>query len=213
MDYSASMHGDDHAVGASPWGTSPMSSPQASQTRFGAIAGDSPPSPALGSQISGNGFGAEQDEGGFGQPGDGFRRPDTASTLSEGDTQAQLSDTEGEDAGGRQHQPDAYQDENLSPSQAHDPNRLSGSTARASQEQAQAQVRKPTGPVYKLQAKITGLERAARKDPILRFDVHASWETPIPDLGPYADHDRPTFQSFERPSSAMSGVCTPSSSS
>lgn len=28
--------------------------------------------------------------------------------------------------------------------------------------------------MYKLQAKITGLERAARKDPILRFDVHVS---------------------------------------
>ena len=27
-------------------------------------------------------------------------------------------------------------------------------------------------PQYKLQAKITGLERTGRKDPILRFDVH-----------------------------------------
>lgn len=30
----------------------------------------------------------------------------------------------------------------------------------------------PQGPQYKLQAKITGLERAGRKDPIMRFDVH-----------------------------------------
>lgn len=29
-------------------------------------------------------------------------------------------------------------------------------------------------PQYKLQAKITGLERTGRKDPILRFDVHVS---------------------------------------
>ncbi len=28
------------------------------------------------------------------------------------------------------------------------------------------------GPQYKLQAKITGLERTGRKDPIMRFDVH-----------------------------------------
>ena len=29
-------------------------------------------------------------------------------------------------------------------------------------------------PQYKLQAKITGLERTGRKDPILRFDIHVS---------------------------------------
>lgn len=29
-------------------------------------------------------------------------------------------------------------------------------------------------PVYKIQAKITGLERTGKKDPILRFDVHVS---------------------------------------
>jgi hypothetical protein len=33
-------------------------------------------------------------------------------------------------------------------------------------------------PQYKLQAKITGLERTGRKDPILRFDVHVSPESP-----------------------------------
>ena len=48
-----------------------------------------------------------------------------------------------------------------------------------------AQRHRPTGPAgkpgqranlpqYKLEAKITGLERTGRKDPILRFDVHVS---------------------------------------
>ncbi len=34
------------------------------------------------------------------------------------------------------------------------------------------QMRRPMQPQFKLQAKITGLERTGRKDPILRFDVH-----------------------------------------
>lgn len=36
----------------------------------------------------------------------------------------------------------------------------------------QQYTRRPAGPQYKMQAKITGLERTGRKDPILRFDVH-----------------------------------------
>lgn len=35
-------------------------------------------------------------------------------------------------------------------------------------------------PQYKLQAKITGLERTGRKDPILRFDVHVRTLLRIP---------------------------------
>lgn len=33
---------------------------------------------------------------------------------------------------------------------------------------------RPPAPVYKIQGKITGLERTGKKDPILRFDVHVS---------------------------------------
>lgn len=42
------------------------------------------------------------------------------------------------------------------------------------------QVQEPKGPQYKLQAKITGLERTGRKDPILRFDVHVRIMLHIP---------------------------------
>jgi hypothetical protein len=38
---------------------------------------------------------------------------------------------------------------------------------------ARQNARQPA-PVYKIQAKITGLERTGKKDPILRFDVHVS---------------------------------------
>lgn len=33
---------------------------------------------------------------------------------------------------------------------------------------------RPPAPVYKIQGKITGLERSGKKDPILRFDIHVS---------------------------------------
>jgi hypothetical protein len=40
-------------------------------------------------------------------------------------------------------------------------------------------VQQPQAPQYKLQAKITGLERTGRKDPILRFDVHVCFNESI----------------------------------
>lgn len=162
MDYTTSIHDADHPAGASPWGSSPASSPQANRTTFS--AGEDPPAspPVFGSP--GNGFGADHDDS-------DFARPRTASTVSEGDTETGVAEDEEGGIPGQQ-QPGADNDENVSPNQAHDPNRFSGDTARASHEQSQ--VRKSTQSQYKLQAKITGLERAAKKDPILRFDVHVS---------------------------------------
>lgn len=176
MDYSASIHDADHPSGASPWGTSPTASPRADRTTFGSVAGEPPASPpAFASPISGNGFGAGNDDGGFGSSDHDFRRPGTSSTVSEGDTHTQATEpVEGDGPVDYQQFPD----ENLAPSPAHDANRLSGDTARASQEQPQ--LRKPAKPLEKLQAKITGLERAARKDPILRFDVHVGHSASFP---------------------------------
>lgn len=167
MDYSSSIHDGENPAGASPWGSSPVASPQASQTTFGAIDGPAPASPPV-FGAAGNGFGEEHDDGEYG-------RPRTASTVSEDDTQTGETEDEESSIQGQQKQQQqsgAYNDENRSPSQAQDVNRFSGDTARASQDQAQ--VRRSTQPQYKLQAKITGLERAAKKDPILRFDVHVS---------------------------------------
>lgn len=168
MDYSASIHDADNPSGSSPWGNSPVTSPQADRTTFGSITGESPaPPPDFASQISGNGFEAANDDGGFGSSDHGFRRPGTASTFSEADTFTQATEPVEGDGPVDDRQ---FPDENLAPPQAHDANRLSGDTARPSQEQPQP--RRSSKPVDKLQAKITGLERAARKDPILRFDVH-----------------------------------------
>lgn len=163
MDYTTSIHDADHPAGASPWGHSPSSSPQANRTTFSAGEGGPPASPPIFGSPS-NGFEAHHDDA-------DFARPRTASTVSEGDTETGATEEEEGNVSGQQ-QSGAYNDENVSPSQAHDPNRFSGDTARASHEQPL--VRKSTQPQYKLQAKITGLERAAKKDPILRFDVHVS---------------------------------------
>ena len=38
---------------------------------------------------------------------------------------------------------------------------------------------KQPAPIYKIQAKITGLERTGKKDPILRFDVHVRGSPPF----------------------------------
>lgn len=178
MDYSASINDTEHPAGDSPWGNSPVPSPQANRTTFGAASGGPPSSPPVfGSpQISGNGFGPEHDDdGGFGSPEQPYgARPGTASTVSEGDAHTTETAIGDAPAGEQQQQQVGFHDENVSPShQGHDP-RLSGDTARASREQP-PQPRKPAQPQYKLQAKITGLERAARKDPILRFDVHVSY--------------------------------------
>lgn len=163
MDYTASIHDADHPAGASPWGNSPTSSPQADRTTFSAVGGDPPASPPPFGSPS-NGFEGSHDD-------TDFARPRTASTISEGDTETGATEDEEENISAQQ-QPGAYNDENVSPSQAHEVNRFSGDTARPSDEQPN--IRKSTQPQYKLQAKITGLERAAKKDPILRFDVHVS---------------------------------------
>lgn len=182
MDYSASIQDADHPSGGSPWGSSPASSPQAHRATFGAVAAEPPASPTpFDTHIPSNGFGASHHGGGFDSSEHSFERPGTA----ESDTPTQTTETtpgQGDVTAGQQ-QPGPFGDENISPSQAHESSRMSGDNAYVGQ--AEHQVRRPTQPTYKLQAKITGLERAARKDPILRFDVHVSNSLralPTPDI-------------------------------
>lgn len=192
MDYTASIHDADHPAGASPWGNSPTASPQADRTTFSAGGGDPSASPPPFGSPS-NGFEAPHDDA-------DFTRPRTASTVSEGDTETGATeDEEGNIAG--QQQSGAYNDENMSPSQAHEAHRFSGDTARPSHEQPQ--IRKSTQPQYKLQAKITGLERAAKKDPILRFDVHVSIIGASLAGELQTDFHRPISRNSEQPNSVM----------
>lgn len=81
------------------------------------------------------------------------------------------------------------------------------------------QYSRPPAPVYKIQGKITGLERTGKKDPVLRFDVHVSelfdqagWTQKTADTTTMS-RCRPTFQSSVQPSTVMSAARTPNSPS
>ena len=53
-------------------------------------------------------------------------------------------------------------------------------------------------PQYKLQAKVTALERTGKKDPAIRFDVHVSTVPPMDCFGEADIERRRTFPSFEQ---------------
>ncbi|KAF6829411.1 PX domain-containing protein [Colletotrichum plurivorum] len=168
MDYSASIN-DDNPGGASPWGNSPGSSPRPNQTSFGSLGGDlggdPPGSPFRYTPSPGNGLSQEHE--GFG--GDSYRRPDTASTAeSATDVNTQDSETivasEARTSAESQQGPDTPQKSQ----------EQGGQTGAGGQARQQEQNRKPQQPQFRLQAKITGLERTGKKDPILRFDVHTN---------------------------------------
>lgn len=158
MDYSSALTNESEHVGSSPW----ASSPQHNRTSFGPPTNDIPSSPLpprspyADDDIQEHGFGSPRiggDDsltspvpGGFGDQGG------HAQTDSHQPTSPQ-----------RQHQ---QQRQPQSPpqdqQQGNTPQRYHGARPRHNQNQ----------PQYKLQAKVTGLERTGRKDPILRFDVY-----------------------------------------
>lgn len=142
MDYSASA---GFAGGSSPW----ASSPEASRQSFGDgnVSREELPPPAV------SGLGAE----GIDRPGSGWEQEQQQQhwqSQTEQHTQPQH----------QEHQAEAQRHE------AEQENRRPHSAARYhGAPPHQAQQRQPQ---YKLQAKITGLERTGKKDAIFRFDVH-----------------------------------------
>ncbi|CCF36611.1 PX domain-containing protein [Colletotrichum higginsianum] len=164
MDYSASISDE---AGASPWGNSPGSSPRPNQSNFATLgadpSGNPPDSPFPYTPSPGNA--TPQDQENFG--GEHYRRPGTASTQSATEVETQDSRTEvGSEARTSADSPGPELPQK-SQEQGGPPN--VGGQARQDQ-----QPRKPQQPQFRLQAKITGLERTGKKDPILRFDVHTN---------------------------------------
>lgn len=157
MDYGASIHDEQNPAEASPWGNSPQSSPRHNRAAFnqGAAA---PPLSSFPSEISSNGLGGEHDDGGFGGGEPTYTRPDTADSTVSAAESSQPDETQYIQAP-QQQQPQHDLPPPSPADQAH---------SQRGQEQPHARRQ----PVFKLQAKITGLERTGRKDPILRFDVH-----------------------------------------
>jgi hypothetical protein len=173
MNYAADTNDAEHLAGPSPWGSS---SPKADRTSFPTSSTDGPPSPTPALQQS--------------PYADPYADPPGSPTASRY-----------HDVPGRSHQHTAstssteYDAETLAPS--HQPQRVPPGSAlggeqpqsrqgqhAAQQQQQQQQQRRQSAPrhqaarqqrnvpQYKLQAKITALERSGRKDPVLRFDVH-----------------------------------------
>ncbi|KAH0600422.1 hypothetical protein MHUMG1_01418 [Metarhizium humberi] len=163
MDYSASINESEDPA-ASPWGSSPVQSPQHPRTGFAPIPGENGSSPFPYSPPPGI-LEASGDA-------DGFQRSDTANTESgtEGgdlDQSATLASSTTEFAG-ESHPHASQPPQQVGESQPRAP----GSNRQA--EQAQQIPPSQQRPQFKLQAKITGLERTGKKDPVLRFDVHTN---------------------------------------
>ena len=157
MDYS-SLHNDaDHPSGTSPW-----ASPQPNSAGFSTSTASDPPSSPSRHNVTSE----SQDQPEYMSP----YLPSVA-----GSSHAQLTDDVREGGkenvenglhspqtgepgfGGQQTHPQAHEHKSQ-PQRYHGP-------ARTTPQRTNV-------PQYKLQAKITGLERTGRKDPILRFDVH-----------------------------------------
>ncbi|KAI5868569.1 vacuolar protein sorting-associated protein Vps17 [Durotheca rogersii] len=169
MDYRSPIADDDHPAAVSPWGSSPPASPRRNESTIHSLGSGHPPSSPYqyATQDSSNGF-AHEDQG-----INAFRRPGTASSTTS--TPAYDPSPQSEPSQQSSHGSEADQQHHHhqqgSPQQHPPHGRPPGEGSAAEPD---LQPRRPAGPIFKLQAKITGLERTARKDPILRFDVHTN---------------------------------------
>lgn len=150
MDYSAITSDPEHPTDASPWG-----SPRADRTMFptSSTTSDIPSSPLPGQEQSADSTDGDQEVD--------RQSPGLAAQFQN----AQLGDSgysEGQSPSATQQSPNAEQ-------RAQVPARYQTGARQNSRPPAPVPVPAPT---YKIQGKITGLERTGKKDPILRFDVH-----------------------------------------
>jgi hypothetical protein len=148
MDYSTTINEGEDA----PWGNSPLSSPKNNKTNFPSATGDGPAPPFTLGPSSG--------------PEDSFQRAPTESSEDQGPAPGPVEDRAPDNAEPAEHS---------QPSEPADPHAAHGaSDARNAQRPQGQRVQRPAQPQYRLQAKITGLERTGKKDPVLRFDVHTN---------------------------------------
>ncbi|KAI3201924.1 hypothetical protein CBS147311_4912 [Penicillium roqueforti] len=129
-----------------PVGTSPWESPHVERGAFPTSSNDIPSSPLPGQEQS-----ADVGSSHNGEP----QSPDLSAQLQS----AQLGDPDYPEEPFSAHQPSNSQQQ-LSPTLA--------------QFQTGARDTRPPAPAYRIQGKVTGLERTGKKDPILRFDIHTN---------------------------------------
>lgn len=142
MDYSTITNDPDHPSDGSPWG-----SPRTERGTFPTSNNDIPSSPLPGQEQV-----ADRTDQGLGaEP----QSPDLSAQLQS----AQLGD------------PDYPQEQSpFAAQQSLNAQQQLPGPVHPHAEQRQAS--RPPAPTFKIQGKITGLERTGKKDPILRFEVH-----------------------------------------
>lgn len=156
MDYSTVSSDTDALHGQSPWGSS---SPRADRSFASPSETPASPTPIRGHSYT--------------QSGDSSPETSFAANASEVSDSTTLIDPVA-------HQPSLYQQD--TPQQAPTPAQETQTSTQGQQQRPPAaryhstKQQRPV-PQYKLQAKVTALERQGRKDPIIRFDVHVSCGT------------------------------------
>ncbi|KAL8839304.1 MAG: hypothetical protein Q9176_004484 [Flavoplaca citrina] len=188
MDYSSLPNDPDNPVGSSPWQSSPQA---ATHSNFGTSEpGSAPSSPLARHSTPYTESSPQQSEDGSHQDGldrrlqteDNFISPDEGSPqTTPHPQQAPPLNGKGMSPGHLRH----LQQEYLQQQQRQEQIRQQQSVHNQQQQQPRSAVpsryhtaartnQRQNLPQYKLQAKITNLERTGRKDPVLRFDVHTN---------------------------------------
>ena len=174
MDYSQ-VHDPDHPAGTSPWNSSPRQSTHPSFS----TSTDAPPSPLSATtaftrgpsqenSVGQEALGGEQqgDSNGTGSASVAARQEavdDATSGVQDSGIGGSAPRLDGQ--GQQLRQQPRENGGSQGPTEPHPrPARYQGGTRG-----------QRNAPHYKVQAKITGLERTGRKDPILRFDVHVGY--------------------------------------
>ena len=165
MNYTADTSDTEHLAGPSPWGSS---SPKEDRTSFPTSSSDSPPSPIPAPQQS------------------PYLDPHSSPTISRyhdvpdrphlHTTSTPATGYDAETLAGP-HQPHTVPPGSAGVGeqpQSQQP-QYTGQQQRQSAARYQATRPQRNVPQYKLQAKVTALERSGRKDPVLRFDVYVWW--------------------------------------
>lgn len=163
MDYSSLQSDSENLAASSPWATSPQRSKSGFEHHAPTASDDvSLPSPTIGAQQASQ-----------------TRPHDQLSSLPQ-DEDRTASKTFGAENGHRDGLVNRTQERYQ---QQSPPNTSNGPRSAQHRDTAGKMPARPTPPQYKLQAKINGLERSGRKDPILRFDVYVQRLISIGSLG------------------------------
>lgn len=150
MDYSAAIAEDP--IEPSPWGSS---SPRAQRAPFAGATPDSPTTPSR------SGHAASESQSSLGEPA----LPTSQPPISAIEQHNQIVE-------GQSQEPQSIpQQQAQAQQQLGQPLPSAQQRPGAARYHSAARQQRPV-PQYKLQAKVTALERTGRKDPVLRFDVY-----------------------------------------